>query len=247
MAYSDVGPGEGLDDAGKGSDVEPERSGKRGSTSHLSDLESLPRNSSGELDDMSATSSEDDFSVLDKTREYSLGRSEASLVGSDFDSVGAEETEVINVASSDGEGDDPEGDQSAGSYGSDDGMTNTQGGDDMRSLERLDIAAAMGPLLPAKDEKQCPAVHLDAWVGNSCHFNSMLPVFVAINEVSPLDAVGPVTSQAHNYFKVVQDIAANRSTQMDKKLKVRSNAASDASCLTHACGISISSSLVGVS
>lgn len=78
----------------------------------------------------------------------------------------------------------------------------------------------VGPLMPSGEEGQCKPVHLDCWNQYSCHYNCMVPVFIAIHEVTGLPTGSEVTDQATTYFSVIADVAAGMHKVLGKRLKV---------------------------
>lgn len=76
------------------------------------------------------------------------------------------------------------------------------------------------PLTPAFDDTVCTPVHLDGWNNNSCHFNCMVPVFLVINQVTPLSTGSDVTEQAKAYFSVIKDVDVGKHERIDSRVKV---------------------------
>lgn len=78
-----------------------------------------------------------------------------------------------------------------------------------------------GPLLPNSDADQtCRPVHLDRWNQHSGHFNCMIPVFIAIDEVTRLPIDLQVTERSRPYFDVVAAVRKGMHNKLDSRLKV---------------------------
>lgn len=93
----------------------------------------------------------------------------------------------------------------------------TESDESGRGLNSHMITAA--PLSPACDTV-CTPVHLDGWNNNSCHFNCMVPVFLVINQVTPLSTGSDVTEQARAYFSVIKDVDMGKHERIDSRVKV---------------------------
>lgn len=64
------------------------------------------------------------------------------------------------------------------------------------------------------------SVHLDSNVENSCHWNCMIPVFVALIQADLLPENDQVTDQAGRYFSAVRSVASGMQSRMTKLVKV---------------------------
>lgn len=81
---------------------------------------------------------------------------------------------------------------------------------------------SLGPLLPNCDvNNTCLPVYLDRGQRNSCHFNCMIPVFIAIDQVTPLPLGPEVTPKSSQYFGVVATVGEGMHQKLDSRLKVR--------------------------
>lgn len=83
------------------------------------------------------------------------------------------------------------------------------------------VTQTSGPLMPHDDNGTCLPVHLDSRWSNSCHFNCMIPVFIAIHQATPLGTGEEVTKQAQSYFKLVAEMDAGKTKKISRSLKVR--------------------------
>lgn len=64
------------------------------------------------------------------------------------------------------------------------------------------------------------SINLDEWTNNSCHWNSMLPVFIAILQAKLLPDPAEVTDQARGYFTAVRKVSSGMHTKMGAEIKV---------------------------
>lgn len=79
---------------------------------------------------------------------------------------------------------------------------------------------ARGHLVVA-DKADGSSINLDSWVANSCHWNCMVPVFIALGLLGLLPATGDVvTDQAKDYFSTVREVAEGMDEEMPKSLRV---------------------------
>lgn len=83
-----------------------------------------------------------------------------------------------------------------------------------------DAIAPMGHLLLQQKDSDF-SVHLDSNVENSCHWNCMIPVFVALIQADLLpENDDQVTDQAGQYFCAVRRVASGMQSSMAKSVRV---------------------------